>query len=438
MYLPLRSSTHVILMLSFCCACSGKDNDSASGDSDADTDADADTDTDSDTDADTDTDTDTDPVGQLGTAINGEAGADYFGFAVALSGDGSRVVIGTRSNDGNGADSGQARVYEWAGGKWVQLGVDLDGEAAEDTFGYAVDISSDGSRIAVGSRDNDGDPKLGFNHAGHVRVFDYAGGAWTQVGADIDGVATGDQHGATLGLSADGTRLVVGAPSANSDDGTAYVYDLIGSTWTPVGDVLSGDHEFGGAVDISDDGTRIAVSSKDPIGDGFPGKVAVYELSGTTWTQVGGDMLGEADIDTFGQAVSLSADGTTIAIGAPDNDGGGNDSGHVRVFGYSSGAWTQIGADLDGVEEVDFGWSVSLSNDGASLVAGGPGAGGIARLYTLSADTWTEQTKPGFGTGDETGTAVAISGDGGTVAVSAALTDETGNNSGQVRVYAVE
>ncbi len=295
MHFQLRSLDPLLLLLALSAACDGKDKDSASGDSDADTDADADTDTDSDADADTDTDTDTDPVGQLGSAINGEAGADYFGFSLALSNDGSRVVIGTRSNDGNGADSGQARVFEWAGGKWVQLGSDLDGEAAEDAYGYAVDISSDGSRIAVGSEDNDGDPKLGFNHAGHVRVFDYVGGAWTQVGADIDGVESGDQHGSTLGLSGDGTRLVVGAPSANSVDGTAHVYDLIGTTWTPVGDVIAGDHELGFAVAISEDGARIAVSSPSPqSSDEFPGKVAVYELSGSTWTQVGGDLLGEA------------------------------------------------------------------------------------------------------------------------------------------------
>ncbi len=128
-----------------------------------------------------------------------------------------------------------------------------------------------------------------------------------------------------------------------------------------------------------------------------------------------------------------------LAVGAYLNDDGGSSAGEVRVFRDDAGAWTQVGGDLDGPEEGAWlGWSVSLSSDGASVVGSGPGGNGIARLYTLSSDTWTLQTKPDFGTGDETGTAVAISGDASTVAVSAALTDETGNNSGQVRVYQVE
>ena len=47
-------------------------------------------------------------------------------------------------------------------------------------------------------------------------------------------------------------------------------------------------------------------------------------------------------------SVSLSSDGTTVAIGARLNDGNGNNAGHVRIYEYSSGSWTQLGADIDG------------------------------------------------------------------------------------------
>lgn len=55
------------------------------------------------------------------------------------------------------------------------------------------------------------------------------------------------------------------------------------------------------------------------------------------WTQQGADINGEADSDRSGTSVSLSSDGTTVAIGAPNNAGaGGSLRGHVRVYQYSN------------------------------------------------------------------------------------------------------
>ena len=51
---------------------------------------------------------------------------------------------------------------------------------------------------------------------------------------------------------------------------------------------------------------------------------------------------------TIRLSVSLSSDGTRVAIGAACNDGNGNNAGHVRIYEYSSGSWTQLGADIDG------------------------------------------------------------------------------------------
>jgi len=88
------------------------------------------------------------------------------------------------------------------------MGPDVDGEAAGDTFGHSVSLSADGSRLAVGGFENDGSG----TDAGHVRVFDWDTGtsAWVQVGADIDGEAAGDGFGVSVSLSADGSRLAVG------------------------------------------------------------------------------------------------------------------------------------------------------------------------------------------------------------------------------------
>ena len=94
---------------------------------------------------------------------------------VSLSSDGSRVAIGAYSNDGtNGANSGHVRIYDYDGSAWVQVGGDIDGEAANDQSGRAVSLSSDGTRVAIGAKFNDG---ANGSNSGHVRIYDYNGSA---------------------------------------------------------------------------------------------------------------------------------------------------------------------------------------------------------------------------------------------------------------------
>ena len=90
---------------------------------------------------------------------------------------------------------------------------------------------------------------------------------------------------------------------------------------------------------MSSDGTRVAIGAIRNDGSSgtitSAGHVRVYSESGGTWTQVGGDIDGEAAGDLSGISVSMSSDGTRVAIGATQNDGSsGSDSyaGHVRVF----------------------------------------------------------------------------------------------------------
>ncbi|MFT4804324.1 MAG: hypothetical protein ACI9YE_001528 [Psychroserpens sp.] len=148
---------------------------------------------------------------QLSFDIEGEAPGDESGISVSLSADGARVAIGANVNN-----AGYVRLYNWDGSTWVQMGSDIDGEAPGDQSGYAVSISADGTRVAIGARDNDGN---GTN-AGHVRLYEWNGSKWVQTGADIDGEASGDQSGYAVSLSADGTRVAIGAllNDGNSDN----------------------------------------------------------------------------------------------------------------------------------------------------------------------------------------------------------------------------
>ncbi len=110
----------------------------------------------------------------------------------------------------------------------------------------------------------------------------------------------------------------------------------------------------------------IGASGNDGTGS-LAGHVRVYKNISGTWTQVGADIDGEAANDRSGWSVSLSSDGSTVAIGTPYNDGTGSNAGHVRVYKNIRGTVTKVGGDLDGEAEGDGdGRTVSLSNDGVT------------------------------------------------------------------------
>lgn len=157
---------------------------------------------------------------QLGADIDGESAEDSSGV-VSLSSDGGRLVIGAPGNDGNGSNSGHARVYQWSGMDWTQLGADINGEAAGDNSGESVSLSSDGNRLAIGA------PYANGTDSGHVRVYEWSGMAWTQLATDIDGEAAGGGFGWSVSLSSDGNRLAIGAPGNDGngiESGHARVY----------------------------------------------------------------------------------------------------------------------------------------------------------------------------------------------------------------------
>jgi hypothetical protein len=64
---------------------------------------------------------------------------------LSLNSDGTIVAIGAAFNDGNGSNSGHVRVYQYNGSQWVQIGLDIDGEAGEDQSGWSVSLNSDGN-----------------------------------------------------------------------------------------------------------------------------------------------------------------------------------------------------------------------------------------------------------------------------------------------------
>ena len=154
----------------------------------------------------------------------------------------------------------------------------------------------------------------------------------------------------------------------------------------------AGDYS-GYSVSLSSDGTIVAIGAYLNNGSGrYAGSVRMYQNVSGIWTKIGGDIDGEAAGDFSGVRVSLSSDGTIVAIGAQYNDGSGFNAGSVRVYKNVSGTWTKIGADIDGEAANDLsGFGVSLSSDGTTVAIGAEGNdgsgnfAGSVRVYSLAA-----------------------------------------------------
>ena len=362
---------------------------------------------------------------QLGSAILGERRGDSFGIGVALNDDGTILAVGAYNNTGiNGKKSGHARVYEYNGSDWVQLGSDIDGEAAYDFAGVDVALNGDGTILAVGANLNDG---AGGSNSGHVRIFEYSGGSWTQLGSDIDGEARDDQFGVKVALSNDGTIVAAGATAndgGGSNAGHVRIFEYSGGSWSQLGSDIDGEGSnsmSGWAIDLSKDGSSIIIGSiENSTGPGGSraGEARVFKWDGSSWNQVGSDIHGDSSDDRLGIGVAINDDGRIIGVGARFADGtGGTNSGIARIFYWDGTSWNQIGGDISGEASDDQGGnSIALSDDGTIFVwnayfndGNGSNAGHV-RVYD----------------GGFTGTDASSSGNGSSESTSITMMDVTG------------
>lgn len=308
---------------------------------------------------------------QLGIDIDGEAAEDRSGRSVSLSADGKRVAVGAFYNDGNGMNSGHVRIFEYDGVIWTQLGVDIDGQATSDRDGWSVSLSADGSRVAIGAPNNCGN---GF-YSGHVRLFEYDGANWVQLGSDIEGEEPYDRNGWSVSLSADGNKVALAASGYDSNTGYVRIFEYDGTNWQKLGANIEGEalsDWSGWSLSLSDDGNRIAIGAPfNDVNGESSGHVRLYEYVGTNWLQMGEDIIGLAPDDYTGYSVSLNDEGSIVAIGVPGDVNNGIDVGYVRLFEYIDKYWVQLGDDINGEAVGDHsGFSVSISDNGQRVAIG--------------------------------------------------------------------
>lgn len=363
---------------------------------------------------------------------------DAFGVSLAISADGSTLVVGASYEDSgahsvNGeqfdnssVDRGAAYVFVREGDTWTQQAYlkAFNGDQY-DRFDE-VAISANGDTIAVGASGESsattgigGDPDdNSAEYSGAVYVFERNAGAWSQTEyLKASNTHPGAAFGDTVALSADGNTLAVGAKFEGS-----------GATGVDANPWSSEAEKSGAAYVYS----RTA--------DGWEHRAYLKASNAGAW-------------DQFGRAIALSGDGTTLAVGAPEEgvevawkDGNQLDysqsSGAVYMFTLEDGKWTQqayLKASNPG-ERDGFGSSVALSLDGDILAVGAfhecsaateidgdqwnddAYASGAVYTFSRQGQTWQQDAyikAPNTNSGDYFGESLAMSADGGVLVVGA-------------------
>lgn len=377
---------------------------------------------------------------QLGNSINGSQANARFGWSTAISGNGTVVATGAIFHP----SGGQVTVYGLSNGSWAPIGAPINAESGGDQTGQSVSLSEDGSILAIGEPFNN---DLGFT-SGQVRVFRNINNNWTQIGQDLFGQNATASAGTSVDLSADGTTVAFGAPNTQVGGSTSFtgnveVYTLQGNTWVQKGGDINGDGsiiKFGQSVSLSDDGNTIAIGQTGNPAQNPPtdfGRVKVYQFIGNQWVQTGNTIFGAVASDEFGHKVSLSGSGNILAISTFS-------SNVALVYQLVGGVWTQVGNVMAGENPGDqFGFSISLSNDGSVLAVGARWNGtdgfrrGRAYVFKNQGGNWQliDNAIVGIANSDQNGFAVALSKDGSRVAVSALDNDDAGTNTGQLRIF---
>jgi hypothetical protein len=337
---------------------------------------------------------------------------DSFGYSVSFNSLGTRFAVGAPWND-NDADSnfsddndtdndyrndganlsgllkniGATYIYDYTydnvsqSVKWMPVGNPIIGEAAGDLSGWNIMLNDSGSRVVIGA------PNSGSNDAGHVRVYEYISGVWTQLGADIDGVAANDRTGTCVSINSSGSRIAVGTPYNNGEVGSVKIYEYISGSWTTIGTIAgpTANDRFGWSLSLNDAGDKIVIGAPQ-AGSNSSGRAYVYTYTGSTWTAHGGEIVPDvlfiadsgAATENFGWDISINGTGTRVAVASPQTDFlSRNNRGYIMVYELVSGVWTLLGQTIEGeLTNSNGGLSISFNTSGSRLVVGSPNAGG--------------------------------------------------------------
>lgn len=335
-------------------------------------------------------------------------GAARFGTSVALSANGDTAVIGAPADAplGQSAAAGAAWVYTRSGGVWSQQAklTPVD-EVGDGAFGTSVAISADGNSVLIGAPQDGFVPNTSTPYNGAAFLFTRSLTGWTEqqkLTATDASSATPLLLGSAVALSADGQTALVGGFGDGADVGAAWVFRRTGTAWgTPqklTANDESGAGEFGQAVALSADGSTALIAGDQD--NNSAGAAWPFADANGTWAQQGPKLTGgqvsscTAGYGGFGTGVALSGDGNTALIG---DAGDRSCDGNAFVFTRSGATWATPPVDI-APSDISlggglFGWSVALTPDGQHALVGGWGdasSAGAAWPFVDTGGTWTQ------------------------------------------------
>jgi hypothetical protein len=256
---------------------------------------------------------------------------------------------------------------------------------------------SQNGQIAVNSQGN-----LMVSHNGSWNGVGSSSHAYYQKTKLVGLGAVGAPNEGVCSVSGDGLTIAVGGWDDNAGAGAVWIYVNYNGSWSQQGNKLVANDgvnpsNFGYSVALSDDGTTLAVGGRNDNGGIGAAWIFTRDVAGT-WTQQGAKLVGTGYTGTpnMGYFVALSADGNTLAVGGPNDN---TNIGATWVFSRSGSTWSQQGSLLIGSSAIGAsfqGVSVALSSDGNTLAIGGVGdnAGvGAAWVFYRAGATWSEYTK---------------------------------------------
>lgn len=305
---------------------------------------------------------------------SGAVGTAEQGRAVGISANGNTVIVGGDYDNGG---IGAAWIFTRKGGVWTQQGSKLVGTGFDDTsrpvnMGYSVGISADGNTVIMGA------PYDKFDR-GAAWIFSRENQVWTQQGEKLfDDTSIDDSQGQgiSVGLSGDGNTAILGAPLDNNHEGAAFLFFRNGGVWNRQAKKLKttenpGPKFQGISVAINADGSTVVVGAS--IADKARGAAWIFQKNGTEWIQKGTRIFGKGSSDNAGQgcSVAMSADGNTVLLGSYADNW---TTGAAWVFSWSNSTWVQKGPKLTGVGNIgtaNQAQSLALSADGSTAIIGG-------------------------------------------------------------------
>lgn len=363
---------------------------------------------------------------------------DYFGSNVSLSADGNTLAISALGEDSGTSginttpnnqedDSGAVYIYRRVGSLWSQQAyIKASNTEENDGFGRSISLANIGNKLAVGAYQEDSNAQ-GINgdstnnlasNSGAVYLFEFDGNHWSQTAyIKPSNSDANDWFGYALSLSGDGNTLAVGAYREDSsatgingvelnnssrDSGAVYLFRYASNAWQQQAyikaSVNDADDRFGYSLSVDDTGNTVVVGAyrEDSAATGIDadandnfasdsGAAYVFHYDNSAWQQTAFIKASNAEIaDAFGSAVSMSGDGASLVIGAPnensaaqgvsydESDNQHANSGAAYLFTLIDSVWQQtayLKASNTDSEDL-FASSVSLNQNGNVLAIG--------------------------------------------------------------------